>query len=172
MAWRAGAATPLAELATDRWSYVDPQVASGRHTYQLVLRDAFGHLTAAVTASVTVGVATQPLTTLDFRVLTPSGEALAAQGRVGQRLLLQAESTPPAASTFFEYSADGQAWNAVGGDLACALTCSLDWNLSGLAVGHCQVRAGAESTGGIVTSRPQTFVVAPSPPVAAPTMAI
>lgn len=134
-------ASPMIEVSADRRSFVDTGALPGSHLYQLVAVDAGGRLSKPAAANVTVLAAavSEPAAELDLQVLLPTGQPLAAGGRVTDRLLLLA---PAASGLSFQLSSDGTSWSALPPDQVCAEhVCTLDLSTLSLAAGPYRVRA-------------------------------
>ncbi len=148
--FRDGGSQPLVQLAPDQRSYVDTAAAVGSHLYTILLKSAQGQASDVLSASAHAQPAAAPTSAtaavVTLQLLLPSGAALANDGRVTGRLLLEA-STPVGTAQGFEYSTDGTAWTAVPATVSCETSgCSADWNAAALSAGHYLVRAVAGNT--------------------------
>lgn len=133
--------TPLVEISADRRSFVDTTAQAGSHRYDIVLVDAHGRTSQAVSAQVVVAAPSiadnQPRP--DLQVLLPSGQALAPDGRVSDRIVLVA---PDLSGLTIELSSDGRSWSALGKPPTCAQdACSLALEMDHLAPGPYTLRA-------------------------------
>ena len=157
------AGTPLTLLSADSRSDVDSTAAPGQHVYQLVLVDAAGHQSPAAVVTVTVTSAAAPPgpSANDLRLMLPSGDVLAAGGRVTDRLILVA---PAADGLKFQLSPNGNGWSDIGQLPLCGETCTLDLDLRPMPVGPYLVRAATPSSVGT----PHSFVHAEAVRYAAP----
>jgi RHS repeat-associated protein len=157
--------SPLTELSADRQSFVDSNVRPGQHQYQLVLTDIQGRSSEPASSQVTVADAAtaQPQAVADLQVLLPTGEALAAGGRVTDRLLLVASAM---SGLGFEISSDGKSWSALPQTPTCSSdACTLDLSMDALTSGPYRVRVVATSG----ASPAHTFVRAAATRYSAPT---
>jgi RHS repeat-associated protein len=132
--------TPLIELSADSRAFTDTSAQPGAHHYVLLLVDSAGHASSPANVDVSASAPVNQLASaeLDLQVLLPTGQPLAADGRVTDRLILITPSVP---GLSFQLSSDGQTWTTIAQDPACAEVCTLELTLESLAVGPHSVRA-------------------------------
>jgi hypothetical protein len=131
---------PAATVATGALSWTDDSATPGEHTYKVVLEDRYGNVSSAATVTAAAVAGTRPAAIPSLALKLPSGDAVAPDGAVDDRLLLVSDATAGSGVTF-QYAIDGAAWQDVQGTMSCAPGCTVDWNVGALARGHYSVRA-------------------------------
>ena len=162
---------PVAEVATGALSWTDENATPGTHTYKVVLEDKSGNTSQAASVTVAAPATTQPALPVKAPSLTltlPSGDKVAQDGAVDDRLLIVSDAAA-GSSVAFQYAIDDGAWQSVQGTMSCAPTCTVDWNVASLPRGHFEVRAtvpGAEGPARGFTLRGDGGLPAPAAPSA------
>src|SRR6266852_1484389 len=131
---------PVGTVATGALSWTDETPAPGSHTYKVVLEDKFGNTSPAASVTVSATSGTRPLTPPTLTLTLPSGDKVAPDGAVDDRLMLVSDASA-GSGVAFQYAGDGGAWQTVHGTMSCAPTCTVDWNVASLPRGHYSVRA-------------------------------
>src|SRR5216683_6008379 len=139
---------PAATVATGALSWTDNDATPGTHTYTVVLEDNTGHVSKAETVTAAAAAGTKPVALPTLALMLPSGDAVAPDGAVDDRLLLASDATAGSGVTF-QYAIDGGGWQNVEGTMSCAPGCTLDWNVGSLARGHYSVRAVTPAATGL-----------------------
>src|SRR5258708_3865468 len=150
--------TPLTQLSGDSRSFVDSGVGPGSHEYAIVLLDAQDRASQPATtqASVATLAVSRAAAAPALKVLLPTGQELAAGGRVTDHLLLAASRMT---GLDYQLSTDGAAWTSIAQSPSCSLDmCILDLSVEGLPSRPHAVRAVA----GRQSSPTHTFVRAPA----------
>ena len=159
---------PVAAVAAGSLSWTDDQATPGQHTYAVTLEDQFGHVSTSATASANVGNGAAPTKKPSLKLTLPSGQALASDGAVDDRLILST-NLKASSGVSVQYAIDGGAWTDVQGTWSCAPQCSVEWVVTGLPKGHYTVRALTAGTIGDAvgfTLRGDQGLPAPLAPVA------
>ena len=159
---------PVAALATGALTWTDNSATPGEHTYKVVLEDKYGHVSSAATVSASAAAGSAPVALPSLTLMLPSGDALASDGAVDDRLMLVSDATSGSGVTF-QYAIDGGAWQNVQGTMSCAPGCTVDWSVASLARGHYSVRATTTAGTGLArgfTLRGDGGLPAPNEPTA------
>src|SRR5229473_3101352 len=131
---------PVGTVATGALSWTDENSVPGPHTYKVVLEDKCGNTSPAATVTVSAGSGTRPVAPPTLTLTLPSGDKVAPDGAVDDRLMLVSDASA-GSGVAFQYAGDGGAWQTVHGTMSCAPTCTVDWNVASLPRGHYSVRA-------------------------------
>ena len=159
---------PVAALATGALTWTDDSATPGQHTYKVVLEDKFGHVSTAATVTASAAAGSAPVALPSLTLMLPSGDAIAPDGAVDDRLLLVSDATSGSGVTF-QYAVDGGAWQSVQGTMSCAPGCAVDWSVASLARGHYSVRTATSAGTGLAkgfTLRGDGGLPAPNAPTA------
>ncbi len=159
---------PAATVATGALSWTDDNATPGAHTYTVTLEDKDGHTSTAATVTAAAVAGVKPAALPSLTLTLPSGDVVAPDGAVDDRLLLVSDANA-GSGVLFQYAIDGGAWQSVDGTMSCTPGCTVDWDVAALPRGHYSVRTLTAAGAGLAkgfTLRGDAGLPAPNAPTA------